>query len=94
MKIILKGGVYLDTSADGRVAPRHVFFGGEFKSWGSYVAVAPFTIEVEGDVDTLPVEIEALEKRRRELTGQYDAMVNVIDGHIANLQALTNEVKS
>jgi hypothetical protein len=89
MKITIEGGVYIDNASTE--SERYVFFAGKFGTWGQYVAVAPHTIEVETDADIRQQQVDALEAKKRELAGQYQAAVTLIDGRIANLLALTHE---
>ena len=74
MKIVLKGGLYLDTSSTGR-EPKFVFFQGDFRSFSCYVAVVEHTIESETDFDDRAVRIDAIEAKRQEMRAQFaDAM--------------------
>lgn len=91
--ITIKGGIYLNPEAYGD-SDKYKFFGGKFESWDVYVAVVEhvITVKLPAGFDQRSAQVQALEKKKQEITAAFSAAVPELNARISKLTAITNEV--
>ena len=87
MKIVLNGGIYLDTSSTGR-EPRYTFFTGPMMAFAAYVPVCEHTIEAETDFDDRVARIAAIDAERTEMRVRFADQMRKLDQLRNSLLAL------
>ena len=92
-QVTIKGAIYFDPSRHAGVAlGKFRFFSGVSDAFCDYIKVCDHTLTFDdGGFDPRPIQIQALEAKRKELQAQFAAAVTEIQRQINELQAIEME---